>query len=559
MKKFLCALLSALLIFTSIVIPVGAVENEETEIFEYGYVDSTTIGITGYNGTEENVVIPSEIDGYIVSAIAQNAFDSEDIIKSVTIPETVNYVATKAFNEVSTLEKVEFLSSGKRDLRIYGQAFNNCTLLSEIILPDERIYSVHEDSFYGSAYVNNSDNWENGVLYLGKILLHIDEENIPDTYKIKDGTTVIADSVFVDYNEEIIEINISFPDSIAVIGSLNWTTISEINENLERIGTFGDLKGFEFTIEKIVEYEKYIAQVRETGYVKTEDLHIEYIENGWLLAAVPMSYITGGLVTDEMYIIPEGVRRMVDSLNLIVYDFPGVLISMNYSESVILPESFEVLPLNNPMCANIYNVLSGVCSTVTFLNKDTEIFDDPDTIAMNISTICGYSGSTAEAYAKKYDRTFVDITNCTHEVTAIRGYIEPTCEKTGYSGDTYCAYCAELLSVGTNTESHNFDYHYEGGNECDNTYEVRECVICGYSDKVVIEQALGHDDEDFDGHCDYCGSFSDRARACSCKACKYHKSEMNLIQELFMSIQLFFWRLFRIKEVCDCGITHWNR
>ena len=169
-----------------------------------------------------------------------------------------------------------------------------------------------------------------------------------------------------------------------------------------------------------------------------------------------------------------------------------------------------------------------------------------------------YSGSTAEAYAKKYNRTFVDITNCTHEVTAVRGAIAPACGRTGYSGDTYCAYCAEFLSAGEILENHG-DYHYEGGNECEDSYIVYECELCGYKGKVVDKKGLGHLDEDFDGNCDYCGDFSDRARACSCKACKYHKGELNFIQELFTSIQLFFWKLFRIKEVCDCGITHWNR
>ena len=45
-------------------------------------------------------------------------------------------------------------------------------------------------------------------------------------------------------------------------------------------------------------------------------------------------------------------------------------------------------------------------SSIKFLNKDTAIIDHISTIRPSIGKIIGYTGSTAEAYAIKYDRTF---------------------------------------------------------------------------------------------------------------------------------------------------------
>ena len=47
-------------------------------------------------------------------------------------------------------------------------------------------------------------------------------------------------------------------------------------------------------------------------------------------------------------------------------------------------------------------------SEITFLSKTVEIYDSEETI-FDATTIYGYKGSTAEAYAKKYGRTFVDL------------------------------------------------------------------------------------------------------------------------------------------------------
>ena len=44
--------------------------------------------------------------------------------------------------------------------------------------------------------------------------------------------------------------------------------------------------------------------------------------------------------------------------------------------------------------------------SIKFLNRNTTIVDHISTIRPSIGKIIGYSGSTAQAYAEKYNRTF---------------------------------------------------------------------------------------------------------------------------------------------------------
>ena len=67
--------------------------------------DGDTATITGYTGKDERLVIPSSIDGYTVTAIADSAFSS-DTLKSVVIPDGVVTLGWFAFFECAALTSV---------------------------------------------------------------------------------------------------------------------------------------------------------------------------------------------------------------------------------------------------------------------------------------------------------------------------------------------------------------------------------------------------------------------------------------------------------------------
>ena len=107
-------------------------ENLPMEEAEFTYeVKSNEAIITGYNGEKSSVVIPSVIDGYTVTAIADDAFKSTKIT-SVSIPSTVKSIGWFAFADCISLtaavlpDSVESIGyeafSGCKSLTVYASA-----------------------------------------------------------------------------------------------------------------------------------------------------------------------------------------------------------------------------------------------------------------------------------------------------------------------------------------------------------------------------------------------------------------------------------------------------
>ncbi len=81
--------------------------------------------ITGYRGSDEEVVIPSAIGGKTVTAIGSSAFRNNTRIVSVVIPATVTKIENSAFQDCSRLETVTIMGN----LNSIGlKAFYGCNL-----------------------------------------------------------------------------------------------------------------------------------------------------------------------------------------------------------------------------------------------------------------------------------------------------------------------------------------------------------------------------------------------------------------------------------------------
>lgn len=201
MKKFLC--LFAGLLCTASFCSCSTPKSSPIEDFLYEFENGETI-ITGYVGTDLEIVIPSEIEGRPVTQIGYNfdeekgAFEEYDMT-SITIPEGVEYI-----NDI---------------------AFEDCTMLENISLPKSFKGFYHgTDPYNGSAdpalesleYTKWFNNQPDGIIYIDDILLGIkgDTFNYP-TVEIKNGTTTILSKAFQD-NDNITEVII--PDSVKYIG-----------------------------------------------------------------------------------------------------------------------------------------------------------------------------------------------------------------------------------------------------------------------------------------------------------------------------------------------------
>ena len=91
------------------------------------------LAITGYSGTDVNVIIPKEIEGKKISEIKPRAFAMCTFVKSVTIHAELSVIKASLFGGCSALETVVLPES----LTSIGEyAFRGCNKLSGITFPD---------------------------------------------------------------------------------------------------------------------------------------------------------------------------------------------------------------------------------------------------------------------------------------------------------------------------------------------------------------------------------------------------------------------------------------
>ena len=125
---------------------------EESAVFTY-YVEAGNAYISEYNGTDENVIIPSTLGGCDVVGIAAGAFTSVDSVKSVAIPASVSVIEANAFSDCLNLYTITFPSGNANFCLVNGVLYSadmteliyaaEARTFTKYVVPDgvERIYS----------------------------------------------------------------------------------------------------------------------------------------------------------------------------------------------------------------------------------------------------------------------------------------------------------------------------------------------------------------------------------------------------------------------------------
>lgn len=108
-------------------------------------LDDGTYGVgAGYAGYLSNIIVPATYRGKDVTMVVADGFKNAKI-KTISLPETITYIAENAFSECVNLETVTF--NGKV-VSIGDYAFNNCGKLQSFVVP-ETCETVGEKAFFG--------------------------------------------------------------------------------------------------------------------------------------------------------------------------------------------------------------------------------------------------------------------------------------------------------------------------------------------------------------------------------------------------------------------------
>lgn len=140
MKQFFAFLLCALLVVSG-VLPAFAADNAASGDWRYT-VSGSEATVTGYQGSDSDVEVPSELGGHPVTAVGTAAFYRSDI-QMVSIPSTVRTIGWWAFYGASALREVR-LSDGLQTVG-FG-AFLNCPALKSVTLPST-VSEIGGDAF----------------------------------------------------------------------------------------------------------------------------------------------------------------------------------------------------------------------------------------------------------------------------------------------------------------------------------------------------------------------------------------------------------------------------
>ncbi|MDE6110984.1 MAG: sigma-70 family RNA polymerase sigma factor, partial [Eubacterium sp.] len=398
-------------------------EEEPNASYDYELLDDGTIKISSYAGNETEVVIPTEIDGYTVSTIGKGAFWNGNLTK-VEIPVGIKDIEENAFSNCDSLEEVVISDSVNH---IANEPFSYCTSLSKIVIDENNnTYDSRENC---NAIIETETNTliagcknttiPNGVEIIGSSAFFNCEElteiNIPNS------VTTIKEYAFA-YCEGLSDISI--PNTVTTIEKYAFEACSsltniEIPESVSVIaeGLFKDC-----VVLKNITLSDGVESIEFSAFDGCETLESIYLPAS--ITSLSNSWMFAGCNALETIVVDENnsVYDSRNNCNAIIETETNTLVAG--CKNTVIPQSVTGIAAHSfaycealteiEIPQNVSTIFDDAfrgCSSlekITILNSDCFIGDTASTIS-DTAIIYGYANSTAQAYAKKYDRTFIPL------------------------------------------------------------------------------------------------------------------------------------------------------
>lgn len=251
----------------------GKVTDENKITWNYTLENDEIIEIKYESGEiQENLYIPSYLNGYPLTKIQGDAFQGNMNLKNVIIPNTVKEIEKWAFSSCKNLVGIK-IDEDSALTKIGMQAFYGCSNLDNITIPDT-VTEIGMDAFDRTIWY---DKKPYGEIYINNVLYSYKGEMPENTnIVIKEGTISIVARCF-DNKKNLV--NIEIPDTVVYIGDYAFDdctglTSMEVPNSVTYMGEEAFSGCNNLTSVKLSDNLKEIKDYSFSGCDKLQDINI---------------------------------------------------------------------------------------------------------------------------------------------------------------------------------------------------------------------------------------------------------------------------------------------
>ncbi len=294
--------------------------------------------LTGYSGSGGDVVIPSKVNGKAVTSIGSTAFNRNDTITTVSIPDSVSTIGNYAFSGCKSLLQADI---GKNVTELGIGVFEGCTKLVAVTLGDA-LETIGDRAFYGCTYLS--------AVEFGKKLKTIGSYSFSfctglGVVELPDSLTVIGNHAFASDSGIVV---LTFGSNLTTIGESAFEMCSSIMEVLlpDSVTELGIKAFFSCTKLTSVKLPVNLKVIKKNAFSRCTALGnvtipsgVTEIEAGAFDSCKPITELT----------LPDGLRIIGDSA------FKGISI-----KKLVIPDSVTKFGSGSfGSCTSLVNVTLG--------------------------------------------------------------------------------------------------------------------------------------------------------------------------------------------------------